>query len=97
MTPRLACTCVSIRACTPGCLTHARASPMVHRGRQPAGQFPPAWDVGLQGMCVGERRLVDVPPALGFGEKGLPKRGVPPNARLLYDVELLAINALSTP
>ena len=66
-------------------------------GKQPAGQFPPAWDVGLVGMCVGERRLLDVPPVLGFGAKGLPKRNVPPNARLLYDVELQAINALSTP
>ena len=66
-------------------------------GRQPAGQFPPSWDVGLTGMCVGERREIDVPPALGFGEKGLPKRNVPPNARLLYDVECVAINALSTP
>lgn len=66
-------------------------------GRQPAGQFPPSWDVGLVGMCVGERRLLDVPPVLGFGAKGMPKRNVPPNARLLYDVELLAINALSTP
>jgi len=66
-------------------------------GRQPAGQFPPAWDVGLVGMCVGERRELDVPPVLGYGAKGLPKRGVPPNARLLYDVELLAINALAIP
>jgi|TARA_B100000768_G_C10983830_1_gene251015 FKBP-type peptidyl-prolyl cis-trans isomerase len=33
---------------------------------------------------------------LGFGSKGLPKRGVPPNARLLYEVELIAINADST-
>lgn len=65
-------------------------------GKQPAGQFPPAWDVGLVGMCVGERREIDVPPLLGFGPKGLPKRGVPPNARLLYDVELLAINADSS-
>lgn len=66
-------------------------------GRQPAGQFPPSWDVGLVGMCVGERRLLDVPPVLGFGPKGLPKRNVPPNARLMYDVELLAINALAIP
>jgi FK506-binding protein 2 len=66
-------------------------------GRQPAGQFPPSWDLGLVGMCVGERRELDVPPVLGFGKKGLPKRNVPPDARLIYDVELLAINALSTP
>lgn len=69
-------------------------------GKQPAGQFPPSWDVGLQGMCVGERREIDVPPALGYGPTGLVKKGVqvvPPNSRLLYDVELLAINALATP
>ena len=39
-------------------------------GKQPAGQFPPSWDVGLVGMCVGERRVLDVPPVLGFGPKG---------------------------
>ena len=66
-------------------------------GRQPAGQFPPSWDIGLVGMCVGERRELDVPPVLGYGPKGLPKRGIPPNARLLYDIELLAINGLATP
>ena len=69
-------------------------------GKQPPGQFPPGWDVGLLGMCVGERREIDVPPALGYGPSGLVKKGkqiVPPNARLLYDVELIAINALATP
>ena len=65
-------------------------------GKQPAGQFPPSWDVGLQGMCVEERREIDVPPVLGFGPKGLVKKGVqlvPPNARIIYDVECVAINA----
>ena len=52
-------------------------------GRQPAGQFPPSCDVGLVCMCVGEAREIDVPPVLGFGAKGLPKRGVPQNARLI--------------
>ena len=66
-------------------------------GKQPAGQFPPAWDLGLMGMCIGERREIDVPPILGFGPKGLPKRGIPPNARLLYEIELLSINADSRP
>ena len=65
-------------------------------GRQPPGQFPPAWDQGLTGMCVGEVRELDVPPVLGYGEKGLPKRGVPPNARLVYEIELLSINADSS-
>ena len=49
-------------------------------GKQPKGQFPPAWDPGLQGMCVSERRALRVPPVLGFGDKGVPRRGVPPAA-----------------
>jgi FK506-binding protein 2 len=64
-------------------------------GKQPAGQFPPSWDVGLIGMCIGETRALDVPPVLGFGPKGLPKRAVPPNAALRYKVELVAINGLA--
>jgi len=64
-------------------------------GKQPAGQFPPSWDVGLAGMCIGETRTLDVPPVLGFGAKGVPKRGVPPDAALRYKVELVAINALA--
>ena len=63
-------------------------------GRQPGGQFPPSWDVGMVGMCVGERRTISVPPVLGFGKAGLPKRGVPPDAALVYDVELLGVNGL---
>jgi FK506-binding protein 2 len=33
-------------------------------GKQPAGQFPPGWDVGLKGMCIGERRRILIPPVL---------------------------------
>jgi FK506-binding protein 2 len=66
-------------------------------GKQPFGQFPPGWDVGLAGMCVGERRRLILPPALGFGAAGAPKRGIPPNAALQYDVTLVSLNGLSTP
>lgn len=66
-------------------------------GKQPFGQFPPGWDVGLEGMCVGERRRLIVPPVLAYGEAGLPRRGIPPNATLQYDVTLVSINGLSTP
>ncbi|KAK6470202.1 peptidyl-prolyl cis-trans isomerase FKBP10-like [Huso huso] len=44
-------------------------------------------DAGLQGMCVGERRVVIVPPHLGHGEKGA--RGVPGSAVLRFEVELV--------
>jgi FK506-binding protein 2 len=66
-------------------------------GKQPFGQFPPGWDVGLVGMCVGERRRLTLPPALGYGPTGLPRRNIPPNATLQYDVTLVSLNGLATP
>lgn len=66
-------------------------------GKQPFGQFPPGWDVGLVGMCVGERRRLTVPPALAYGSTGLPRRGIPPDATLEYDVTLVSVNGLATP
>jgi FK506-binding protein 2 len=66
-------------------------------GKQPFGQFPPGWDVGLAGICVGERRRLILPPALAYGAAGLPRRGIPPNAAVQYDVTLVSINGLATP
>lgn len=66
-------------------------------GKQPFGQFPPGWDVGLEGICVGERRRLVVPPVLAYGEKGLLRRGIPPNATLQYDITLVSLNGLATP
>jgi FK506-binding protein 2 len=66
-------------------------------GKQPFGQFPPGFDVGLVGMCVGERRRVIIPPVLAYGSQGLPRRGIPPDATLQYDITLVSINGLSTP
>lgn len=45
-------------------------------------------DEGLRGMCVGEKRVITVPPHLGHGEKGAT--GVPSSAVLLFDVELVS-------
>ena len=64
-------------------------------GKQPLGQFPPGWDVGLLGMCVGERRRLIIPPALAYGSKGLVRRNIPPNATLQYDITLISINGLA--
>jgi len=66
-------------------------------GKQPFGQFPPGWDVGLRGICVGERRRLIVPPALAYGSVGVPRRNIPPNATLVYDVTLVSLNGLATP
>lgn len=45
-------------------------------------------DLGLRGMCEGERRLVTVPPHLGHGERGAT--GVPSSAVLVFDIELMS-------
>ena len=66
-------------------------------GKQPFGQFPPGWDVGLNGMCVGERRRVIIPPVLAYGAQGVPRRNIPPNATLVYDITLVSLNGLATP
>jgi len=66
-------------------------------GKQPFGQFPPGWDVGLEGMCVGERRRLIIPPVLAYGATGVPRRGIPPNATLQYDITLVSLNGLATP
>ncbi|XP_066497410.1 peptidyl-prolyl cis-trans isomerase FKBP7 [Hoplias malabaricus] len=46
-------------------------------------------DLGLADMCAGEKRKITVPPSLAFGEKG--KHPVPPNATVIFDVELLHV------
>lgn len=66
-------------------------------GKQPFGQFPPGWDVGLYGMCISERRRLVIPPVLAYGSQGLPRRGIPPDATLVYDVTLISINGLAIP
>lgn len=56
-----------------------------------AGQVIPGFDEAIHGMQVGERRTVVIPPHLAYGAQGTGAGVIPPNAILVFDLELVDV------
>ncbi|KAI3843312.1 hypothetical protein MKW92_011064 [Papaver armeniacum] len=55
-----------------------------------AGEVIAGWEIGINGMRVGDKRRITIPPLLAYGSKG--RQHVPPNSWVIYEIKMLSIS-----
>ncbi|XP_066021812.1 uncharacterized protein [Pocillopora verrucosa] len=70
------------------------------KGREPLefqlgkGKVIKGWEMGIKGMCIGEKRKLIIPPHLGYGAHGI-QNVIPPDSVLIFTTELMSIKRKS--
>lgn len=59
------------------------------------GMVIKGWDDGLLDMCIGEKRTLTIPPALGYGSRNMGP--IPADSTLIFETELIGIKGVDTP
>jgi FKBP-type peptidyl-prolyl cis-trans isomerase len=56
------------------------------------GRVIKGWEKGLQGIKVGEKRKLTIPPSMGYGAKDVGNGLIPANSTLIFDIEAIEIH-----